>query len=382
MRLFRFELAKLLRQPMLWGFLLLSLALNGLFTLSGIHEKPWLDYVASCLPVTFQRTDDPAFLAGLDTLPAGEFRDALRGQAAAPVNILDGYDTAALAHAEAGLIGLSGSWADIFAQKYEKLQPIVDKMAASGAAYDIYAASGTHDFQVHLTGIVYHAALTEALLLAVLLTLYAFGYEVQNRTDLLVFSTRSGRGVNRAKLAAALTASLLCYLLLCVLTLIPFALVYPLRDFLSMNVSSSFHYVAVTPVLSKPFLTWRPFTLAGYLGASLLLGAALTAVFVLFAAVCGLLLRNTYFAFLAWFVLSVSMMALPVLCADVRLFSGYFLGMCLPVQVWFYQQSWFTDMGTVSFLPWHETVCTLAALAGFAALALLAARHFRRKDLT
>ena len=76
------------------------------------------------------------------------------------------------------------------------------------------------------------------------------------------------------------------------------------------------------------------------------------------------------------------MMALPVLCADVRLFSGYFLGMCLPVQVWFYQQSWFTDMGTVSFLPWHETVCTLAALAGFAALALLAARHFRRKDLT
>ena len=135
MRLFRFELAKLLRLPMLWGFLLLSLALNGLFTMTGIHEKPWLDYVASSLPVTFQRTDDPAFLAGLDTLPAEEFRETLREQASVPVNALDGYDTAALAHADAGLIGLSGSWADIFAHKYEKLQPIVDEIADGGAVF-------------------------------------------------------------------------------------------------------------------------------------------------------------------------------------------------------------------------------------------------------
>lgn len=382
MRLFRFELSKLLHLPMLWGFLLLSLALNGLLIMTGIHELPWLDYVASSLPVTFQRTDDPAFAAGLDMLPAGEYREALREQTAQPVNALDGFDTASLGLDEAWLIGVTGRWADIFAQKYEKLQPIVDEMADSGAAYDVYAASGTRRFQNLLTGVVYHAALTESLLLAVLLTLYAFGCETQNRTDLLIFSTRAGRGVNRAKLAAALAGSLLSYLLLCVLTLVPFALLYPLRDFLSMNVSSSFNYVVVTPVLTKPFLTWAPFTLAGYLGATLLLGAALTVVFSLYGAVCGLLLRNTYHAFLTWFVTAVAMVALPVFCADARLFGGYFLGMCLPVPVWLHQQYWFTEMGTVSFLPWHETICTAAGLAGFAVLVLLAVRYFQRKDLT
>lgn len=382
MRLYRFELQKLLKLPMLWGFLVLSLALNGLFLMADIYDAPWTEYVASILPVTGQRTDDPAFPAGLKTLPDTPFRTVLAEQTAEPQNVLEGFDTARLGQQEAGLIGVTGKWAERVAKKYEALQPVADEMAASGVAYDLYAGEGTHDYQVHLTGIMYHAALSEALLLAVLLTLYAFGYEVQNGTDLLVFSTRSGRCINRAKLAAALTASLLCYVLLCVCTLIPFAVVYHLRDFLSMNVSSSFNYVRVSPALVKPFLTWKPFTLAGYLGATLALGAALTVVFVLFAAVCGLLLRNTYLAFLAWFVTAVGMLALTVFCGDIGFWDGYFLGMCLPVPVWLHQQHWFTDMGIAGFLPWQETLCTAGGLAGFAALTLLAARRFQRKDLT
>lgn len=380
MRLFRFELVKLLRLPMLWVFLALSLALNGLLIMTGIHEEPWIGYIASVLPVTFQRTDDPAFAAGLDMLPEDEFREALRAQTAEPRNALAGLDTAAIGRMQAGYIGVTGKWADIFAQKYEKLQPVADEIAASGAPYDVYAGRYTRDFQVHLTGVVYHAVLTEALLLAVMLTLYALGYEAQNRTDLLVFSTRAGRGVNSPKLAAATTASLLCYLLLCVLTLVPFALLYHLRGFLRMNVSSSFNYMLVG-MARVPFLTWRSFTLAAYLGATLALGAVLVIVFALGAAACGLLLRNTWLAFLLWFVASMGSLALPVFCGDAGVWGGYFLGLCLPVPVWLVQQEWFTALGGNAFLPWHETVCTFANLAVFAVLTLLSALRFQRKDL-
>lgn len=380
MRLFRFELGKLFRLPMLWGFLALSLALNGLFLMTGIHGRPWYTYVASVLPVTFQRTDDPAFAAGLDTLPAEEFREVLRAQAAQPRNVFDGMDAAAVGQAQAGLLGVTGKWADIFARKYEAYQPVADEIAASGDAYDVYAAEATHDYQVFLIGVILHAALTESLLLAVLLTLYAFGCEEQNHTDLLVFSTRAGRALNRYKLAAALCASLLCCLMLYIFTIIPFALLYRLRDFLSMHVSSSFNYILVG-VARFPFMVWKPFRLAGYLGASLALGLALVAVFVLGAAVCGLLLRNTYLAFLLWFTVSVGSLALPMLCADAKIWGGYFLGLCLPVPVWLGQQEWFTVQGISTFLPWQETVCTFANLAVFAVLVLLAARRFRRKDL-
>lgn len=380
MRLFRFELGKLLRLPMVWGFLALSLALNGLFLATGAEQRPFSGYVASVLPVTYQRTDDPAFAAGLDTLPAGEFRELLREQTAVPRNAFDGMDAAAVGQAQAGLLGVTGVWADLFARKYEAYQPAADEIAASGDAYDVYAAETTHDYQVFLIGVILHTVLTEALLLAVLLTLYAFGCEVQNRTDLLVFSTRAGRGLNRYKLAAALCASLLCCLLLYFLTLIPFALFYSLRDFLGMHVASSFNYVQVG-VARFPFMVWKSFRLGGYLGASLALGLALVAVFVLGAAVCGLLLRNTYLAFLLWFTLSVGSLALPVLCADAKLWGGYFLGLCLPVPVWLGQQEWFTVQGINAFLPWQETVCTAANLAASAVLVWLAARRFRRKDL-
>ena len=380
MRLFRFELGKLLRLPMLWCFLALSLALNGALLMTGSHDAPWYRYVASVLPVTGQRTNAPAFPVGLDMLPADSFRERLREQTATPQNTLSGLDTAALGKMQAGYLGVTGRWADIFAQKYDKLQPVVDEAAASGAPYDVYAGEATYDFQVHLTGIMYHAVLTEALLLAVLLTLCTLGCEEQNYTSLIVYATRTGRVVNTPKLAAAIFASLLCYLVLSVLTLVPFAWMFRLRDYLSMNVSSSFNYILVGTV-RVPFLTWRSFTLAGYLGATFVLGAVLVCVFVLCAAVCGLVMRNTYTAFLLWFVASVGSLALPVFCGDAGLWGGYFLGLCLPVPVWRVQREWFTVLGGASFLPWHETVCTLGDLAVFAVLAFLAERRFRRKDM-
>ena len=147
-----------------------------------------------------------------------------------------------------------------------------------------------------------------------------------------------------------------------------------------MNVSSSFNYILVGTV-RVPFLTWRSFTLAGYLGATFVLGAVLVCVFVLCAAVCGLVMRNTYTAFLQWFVASVGSLALPVFCGDAGLWGGYFLGLGLPVPVWLVQREWFTVLGGASVLPWHETVCTLGDLAVFAVLAFLAERRFRRKDM-
>lgn len=381
MLLLRFELKKLARLPMLWVFLALSLALNGILIASAYSSAPWLAFVADAVQATGPRTDAPAFAEGLAALPESALRDALAAQTAAPWNALEGYDAAALGAVHAQMLGLTGPLTEVFAAKYEKLQPVTDAIAASGAPYDLYAGEATHDLQAHLTGVVYHAVLTEGILLAVLLTLFSLGYEVQNRTDLLVYATKAGRHITGAKLGASLLAGLACYAALLLLTLVPFALLFHLKAFLSMNVSSSFNYVQMG-LIAKPFLTWRSFTLGQYLAATAALGALLIVVFALFAAVCGLLCRNTYFAFLLWFVCAAGMLALAMFCADKALWHGYFTGMFLPVPLWYEQQLWFTELGGNALIPWQETVGVLANALLFAALTLLAARRFHRKDLT
>lgn len=381
MRLLRFELVKLARLPMLWIFLAGSLLLNGFLTATDYAITPWFSYLSEALTVTGQRTYSPAFAEGLLTLPESESRDWLAEQTEAPQNALEGYDAAELGAFHAKMLGLSGAFEDLFLRKYDQLQPVIDEIAASGAPYDLYAGAATHDFQIHLTGIVLHAALTESILLAALLTLFSLGYESQNRTELLVYSTKSGRRIVCAKLAASLLAGLACYAVLFILTLIPFAILYHLGDFLNMNVSSSFNYLNAW-MISKPFLTWRSFTLGQYLAATAALGALLTCIFSLFAAVCALLCRNVYTAFLAWFITAAGMLAAASFFAEQGLWGGYFAVMFLPVPVWFEQQLWFTELGGNALMPWQETAGTVASLALFAVLTLLAARRFGRKDLT
>ena len=131
----------------------------------------------------------------------------------------------------------------------------------------------------------------------------------------------------------------------------------------------------------RPFLTWGDFTVGQYLTAALVLGAALTAVFSLLAAVFGIFIRNSYLAALALMALCFGGLGMVSALGELGWWAVYLIACFQPVIVWLSCSAWFTELGLTAVLPWQETIAVGLNLLLLGGGAILVLRRFSRKDV-
>lgn len=382
MLILKFEIKKLLSLPMLWVFLLLCLILNSTMIIGNVYNTDitnYVQYISKTVSVTGTQMGE-AFDKSLAIVQESEWHTIFTSQTANAKDTFTDADTTELGEIFISRIGLTGFWRKQMTTKYEMLQASVNELNDQNASLSVYAAGMTHDLHQLLFSSIFRAITTEACLLAILMMLYALGFEAQNRTELIVYSTRRGRNAQRGKLWAGLITSFLTFVIISVLSLLLFFTFFDFSGIWESSVSSQFNYIQYSG-FTKPFLTWIPFTVRGYLLTMAALSAVLTMVFALFGALIGLLCRNTYVGFIIFLAMSLCMMALPYLCVSMQLWGGYFLSELLPVPLWFCSSQWLTDLGDISLLPWHETFGLAGNVAAFLLLTMFALWKFRRKDI-
>ena len=222
--------------------------------------------------------------------------------------------------------------------------------------------------------------LGEASIAAMLGTLYLLGYEGMHRTESLACASRTGRHLRRTKVLASLAASPVFLVLVAVPTLGLYFARFDYGGVWDASVSSQFNYLS-DMLLTRPFLTWGDFTVAGYLAAALALGAALTVSFSLLAALCGTLVRSPYLAALVLGILCFGGLGLTSVLGNLKLWVGYILSCFQSTIVWLCCGGWFTELGLNAVLPWQETIAVGVNLLLLSAGTALALRRFRRKDV-
>lgn len=382
MRVFGWELRKLISSPAVWAFLIACILINGLLVFSSSYDSGYVRYVSRAAADFGTRVDDD-FVEQLKKLPKTEERERLLAFAeqmlTAEKNGAFEVDTSAYAEDYIRQFGLNGIWATLFSQKYEQLQPAADRTAENGAA-DLYAADMTESVHRGLFETLLHAVLCESIVFAFLVVLMAQGYEPLHRTDSLVFVTRTGRRVAFPKLGAAVLCGLFCYFLLVGTSMFFYSFVWDLSGFWNADISGGLHSSPDYSV-ARPFFTWAQMTVGGYFWAQFMLGIALILVFCLLAVVLGLFMRNAYAAFAVAVAASLLFLLLPGWFRECGLFGAAFGFSLSPVWAWNTQSLWFTDMGFHSLWPWWET--TAVFLSGVLSFVLMwfAYRRYRRKDV-
>ena len=381
MNLAVYEWRKLFRLPALWAFLALCLAFNGLLiaTLSP-YDRAFFNETSQTAKALGQRVDED-FLAGLDAIPATENRDLLRQSVTGMEDIFETYDTGELADFYAGVVEKSPTAVTWMTWKYSLLAERVEHLAWTNAAMDLYAGPSTYGSHQFLFGALFRAILCESAILAMLGTLYLLGYEGLHQTEGLACATRTGRRLWGVKLLAALPASTVVYGLLASFTLTPYFLLYDYGGIWSASVSSQFNYFS-DMLFVRPFLTWGDFTVGQYLTAALGLGAALTAVFSLLAAVFGIFIRNSYLAALALMALCFGGLGIVSALGELGWWAAYLIACFQPVTVWLSCSAWFTELGLNAVLPWQETIASGLNLLLLGGGVLLALGWFDRKDVS
>ncbi len=134
-------------------------------------------------------------------------------------------------------------------------------------------------------------------------------------------------------------------------------------------------------MMEKPFITWADLTVAQYLCAVILLGGVVAVLFVLLAAICGMLVRNAYLGPLIWGTICFGLYTAPAICSSLGLWMVYFLLCCSPVGLWTGMEVWFTESGIRSLIPWQESIAAVAGLILLGTGVGLALRRWNRKDV-
>ena len=375
-----YEWRKLFRLPALWAFLALSLLFNALLicTLSE-WERTFFNETSADAALLGQRVDEP-FLDGLAALPETENRTVLLQSVTGLENIFETYDTGILKEFYTDVVENSQAAVSWMAWKYDTLSSRVDHLARTDAGMDVYAGPVTQGSHQFLFGTLMRSILGEAGIAAMLGTLYLLGYEKMHQTESLACASRTGRRLRKVKVLASLAASPVFLTLVAAPTLGLYFARFDYGGVWSASVSSQFNYLT-DMLLTRPFLTWGDFTVAGYLAAVLALGAALTAAFSLLAALCGVLVRSPYLAALVLGVLCFGGLGLTSVLGNLKLWVGYVVSCFQPTIVWLCCGGWFTELGLNAVLPWQETIAVGADLLLLGAGTALALRRFRRKDV-
>lgn len=374
------EWRKLFYLPALWAFLGLCLVFNGLLIATqSPYDRAFFNDTSADAELLGQRVDGE-FLAGLSAMPETENRKLLLQSVAGLEDVFETYDTGELADFYTGVVKTSPLAMEWMTWKYGLLAERVEHLSQTDAALDLYAGPATYGSHQFLFGALFRAILGESAILAMLGTLYLLGYEGLHQTEGLACATRTGRRLWGVKLLAALPASTVVYGLLASFTLTPYFLLYDYGGIWSASVSSQFNYFS-DMLFVRPFLTWGDFTVGQYLTAALALGAALTAVFSLLAAVFGIFIRNSYLAALALMALCFGGLGIVSALGELGWWAVYLIACFQPVIVWLSCSAWFTELGLTAVLPWQETIAVGLNLLLLGGGAVLVLRRFSRKDV-
>lgn len=382
MRLLCHEWRKLLRLPVLWGFLALCLAFNGLLLYQADTLRGWFNQ-GSALASTLGQRMDEAFVQALEQQPPSEYGSAVLDAARTGENIFETFQLDKLcAYYQNGVLQHSPWAQEKMAEKYAKLAPRQAHLAQTQAALDLYAGPATQAAHQFLYGTLFRALTAEGAILGMLGTLFLLGYEGMHRTTLMVYSTRTGRRrLVLGKLTAGALAAGALFLLLCAVTLAAYFTLWDYRGVWGASVSSQFNYITEM-LVRRPFLPWADFTVGGYLAAVIALGTLLCGACALLAGLIGTLTPNVYSAALLLVLLLLGGTYLQTLAAQEEAWQGYFLLNLQPTATWLNLSGWFTELGLSALVPWQETKATLLCLALFAGGGALAAWFTARKDVS
>lgn len=379
MRLFWYECRKIVTVPMLWIFLFLCLLLNTIGIINDNYGVEYVNYVSQTTKKYGQmmREEWDKSLVALDE---NVLSNQLMIDTKESIDPYEDFNAIDLAERYISIMKLSKNLSRKMTEKYIRFQGSIEQLAKKDAGINIYAASETYDQHDRLFNKALHLILTEGILIGVLLAFYLHGYEWQSSTSDIVYSTKKGRKITLSKVWAGVAGITLVYFVLCSYTFILFFNIYDYVGLWGANVSSQFNYVS-EGIFIKPFLTWKSLNVGQYLIISVVLCYILIIVFSLISSVLGILIRNSYFAFLLFILLFAFLEILPSICVKGKWWTGYFLSNFSSVRIYMTQAVWFTEYGSISITPWHETIGTFMNLLLFAIATVISFNYFKKRDI-
>lgn len=385
MNIYRFELKKLYSSVTLWVLIILFLVFNIFLVISNSGDK-YVDFIGEISHETGYVLNED-FYNKLSQVQANDieadYLEQLQLDTYQVEDVFDEYNINEVGERYIEATGAPERFAKIMRNKYSDLQNVVNKKGESNEAMTLYFAGATYYMHQLLFKDLMGWLIVEGVLISALLILLSLGYENNNRTEGIVYSTKTGRNILRSKFAASISAALGGYLLLFTVT---FLIYFSMNDYSGIwgsSVSSIFNYRNDIIAGVRPFVTWHSYSVFTYFLATIAMSIGLICSFILVAFIIGTIIQNSYISFFVFLIINALMIAIPLMIPNTTLFSYYikYYSMLSPVWLWLKHSLWFTDGDTDTLWKYFETMGLCVSILALTAFSILAAARFKRRDI-
>ncbi len=270
--------------------------------------------------------------------------------------------------------GLTGEAKEIAKKRYEILDKRFEKIKENGEHKNLFFLGKAYRTYSLLFQDILSQGIYQIMILVVLITSYLVNYEFDNKTNLLVYSTKRGRDNDKDKLMVCLLSSIFVSTIILGITLLVYFMAFDYSNMLNINLNSSFNWE-----YPMPFINIFGHTVIEQLMLSILIVIICMLIFATITFIISKLLKNSYIVFFIFFIIcgiNISVSTFVSKSSPIIMYLGYDV-----FNLIINPSSWFTSKVPFIVNKYHEVVTIVAWTCISILGSIFVIRRFKREDI-
>ncbi len=247
---------------------------------------------------------------------------------------------------------LSGQAAETVRKQYNKLAVRFEQLKDNGEHKNLFFIGKAYRMHKFLFGTLFRNSIIEIGILVVLITGYLLSYEFENRTQLMAYSTKRGRKLDRDKLFTAIFLSIAITTIILGVSLVVYFAVFDYSGLWKVPISSGFNWE-----YGLPYISWWKMSLVQYMICCIVLVYLCEIIFTFIAYSISCFIRNSYMVCFIFAVLGGFAFVIPSLMPSYS--NAIFAAQFTPFVLCGYCMEWFMEKGAMAPFKYYELITVM-----------------------
>lgn len=271
------------------------------------------------------------------------------------------------------MYGLSGQSADMARDNYKELDKRFDEIIENEEHKNLFFFGVNYKMHSLLFKETLMKCIYEIIILVVLMIAYLINFEFDNKTNLLIYSTKRGRKNIRDKFAVCVASSIAVSGIILGVTLLAYFINFDYSEAFNIPITSAFNWE-----YKLPYISLFDHTILERLILSVLIIITCAVIFTTIAFIICTLIKNSYLVIFIFFILFGISLLIPQAIdgsSPLIIYSHYQV-----FQLILNPHMWFMDMGPFMFKNYEVTTLATNTMV-VSLIAFLTMKKFKREDL-
>ncbi|MBU3131312.1 ABC transporter permease subunit [Clostridium gasigenes] len=270
--------------------------------------------------------------------------------------------------------GYSTNVANVVKGNWDEFEVRFNKLLENGDHRNLFFNGLGYKMHSFLFKTIFKTMIYEIMILAVLIMGFIINYEFENKTSLLVYSSKKGREIIKDKLLVGIGTTVLVTTIIFIFTLGLYFIVFDYSGLWGVPISNYFAQEFTTP-----YMSWWNLSIIEYLILCIITAYIVEVIFSTIAFIIAKVIKNTYIVFGVFAILVGGGLVLPTLIPmswDMVLPTVF-----TPFTLIFNPSWWFMQKGALQSFKYYECITLVVWAVGIGLLEIMCIKKFRKENI-